>query len=84
MKFDERLTVMTDKVPGNIRQIVARFKKLTDGERYMLLSEIMEGHATTTAELNWRARLCSALERAHVYPQENPFENYEAHEDLSD
>lgn len=70
-------TNLGEKVPGNIRQIIARFKKLTDPERYILLSEILEGHAVTVKELDWRARLCTALEKAHVYPQENPFENFD-------
>jgi len=70
-------TDVVEKVPGNIRQIVARFKKLDDHERYMLLSELLEGHATTVKQLDWRARLCTALEKAGVYPQENPFENFD-------
>lgn len=55
----------------DIRKIVASFKKMNDEERYEALSYLMRGHATSPAELSWRARLCTALERSKVYPKES-------------
>lgn len=57
----------------NITKIVQTFKKLDDEARYWMLTEIMRGDAEG-AELAWRARLMTALERGKVYPKEK-YEN---------
>jgi hypothetical protein len=50
--------------------LVGKFQKLSNSERYTLLSIIFKEHAKTSAELAWRAELCTELEKAGVYPQE--------------
>ena len=59
----------------NIRNIVKTFKGLDDEGRYMFLSELLEGTPTDPKELEWRVRLCTALERASVYPKESYTQN---------
>ena len=55
-----------------IEAIVRQFEKLTDEERHATLSALLEGKAETKSELAYRAGLCTALERAGVYPEFSP------------
>lgn len=58
-----------------IDAIVRQFMDLSEDERYATLSLIVEGHAETKSELKYRAELCTALERAGVYPARSPLED---------
>lgn len=55
----------------SISVIVKIFQKFTDEERYVALSEFLRGDAEG-AVLAWRAKLCTALAEAGVYPLEKP------------
>lgn len=57
---------------ANIENIVLKFKKMNDTERYEALSVLMEGHSQDADEMTWRACLCTELEKAGVYPQHTP------------
>lgn len=43
---------------------------MTDRERYVILSALLDGKTEATGELRFRAYLCTALREAGVYPQE--------------
>jgi hypothetical protein len=55
-----------------IQIVVGKFQKLDNEGRFKLLSILFKEPATSAQELTFRAELCTALEQAEVYPQEEP------------
>jgi hypothetical protein len=54
---------------ANIENIVLKFKKMSNSERYTQLSVLLEGTLEDHEELSWRSNLCTALREAGVYPE---------------